>query len=117
MIAMTNEQMLINAAKAMGFEIIDTVISESNPEMNMLFVRNNQKQCRWWNPLKSIENCGDMECEKKINIWWFEDFISCDIRIGGSVVAEFNADYKDHPTKQHARMYASTMVATMIGAS
>ena len=104
---MTNEQMLLNAAKAMGFEKVE-VIGNSG-----VWVYNKQGFGKYWNPLESSADCADMEDALDITVVRSMYWVRCWYD-GVESISQVQ-QYEDHTSKGAARRYASTMVAAMIG--
>lgn len=112
---MTNEQMLLNAAKAMGFEPQEDYYDEGFKVKK----EEDSEHIYCWNPLESSADCAEMEDALSIDIGWGTDMLNDRITAayydGDAYICEYEAIFKDHANKGAARRYASTMVAAMIG--
>lgn len=113
---MNNQELLEFAAKARGLEA-DKSPYNGGGKNNTGFDVIGNLVLDWhdgvvWNPLTNIADCAEMEAHLEIDVSWFKDRVEC-------CTYRFLAKehYSNHPTKQSARMLASTRVAAEIGRS
>jgi hypothetical protein len=84
-----------------------------------VYKRQGQSTYTPWNPLNDIAQCAEMECLLAIDLSWEQvantAVIAKNFTEFGELENYFLSQYEDHPSKQAARMAASTAVAAMIG--
>ena len=112
---MTNERELLElAAKAMGINLV----VEDIPHRSQIYgketvYRIDGNACNSWNPLTNPGDCAEMEAKLGIDVKWAVAYVKS--MAGDWSERYYYEDYADYPTKNAARMMASTRAAAEIG--
>lgn len=99
---MNTQQLLLNAAKAMGLEVAGTYTET---------MFRGPSGCLYWNPLTNAEQLNQMRAKLQIDTDWFDNLV-----FGGTNShCRFFEYFKDHPTPQAAEAMAALRVAAAVG--